>query len=43
MNIKDLTFANVLNIDTTYNKTPKMCKETLNGISFHKRVYGVIE
>ena len=37
--IKDLTFANVLNIDTTYNRVPDMCKETLTGYHFIKSVH----
>lgn len=42
MKDKDFTFVNILNIDTTYNRVPVMCKETKPG--YHLiTVYIVIE
>ena len=38
-NQKDPAFADVLNIDTTYNRVPDMCKETLTGYHFIKSVH----
>ena len=37
--IRYLPFADVLNIDTTYNRVPDMCKETLTGYHFIKSVH----